>query len=188
MHWAFMQQSSQFRQDGHRDMGLLSRSYVACRSWGHGRIALVNIWSGAGVRTNVEEAYKYLMGHYEPGDRVLYLFGYSRGAHTVRVLAGMLHKCGLLTKGSNNLVPYATKIYKEEENGVAAGFKGSFSRECKPYFIGVWAEGASWSAAAPAELGLQSKRGQTSVLVRSGHPVGKGRTRPVGTTDSRGNC
>ena len=53
----------------------------------------------------------YLMGHYEPGDRVLYLFGYSRGAHTVRVLAGMLHKCGLLTKGSNNLVPYATKIY-----------------------------------------------------------------------------
>lgn len=51
---------------------------------------------------------------------------------------------------------HATKIYKEEENGVAAGFKGSFSRECKPYFIGVWAEGASWSAAAPAELGLQS--------------------------------
>ena len=98
---------------------------------------LVMAASGAGVQTNVEEAYKYLMDHYEPGDKV-YLFGYSRGAHTVRVLAGMLHKCGLLTKGSNNLVPYATKIYKEADNGIAAGFKGSFSRECKPYFIGVW--------------------------------------------------
>ena len=44
---------------------------------------------------------------------------------------------------------HATKIYKEEENGVAAGFKGSFSRECKPYFIGVWAEGASLVCGCP---------------------------------------
>ena len=54
MHWAFMQQSSQFRQDGHRDMGLLSRSYVACRSWGHGGIALVNLFYGRHGRTERE--------------------------------------------------------------------------------------------------------------------------------------
>ena len=93
--------------------------------------------SGAGIQTNVEEAYMYLMDNYEPGDKV-YLFGYSRGAHTVRALAGMLHKCGLLTKGSNNLVPYATRMYKEKNDAIAARFKGSFSRECKPHFIGVW--------------------------------------------------
>ena len=74
--------------------------------------------SGAGIGTNVEEAYKYLMDHYEPEDEI-YLFGYSRGAYTVRALAGMLNKCGLLTKGSNNLIPYASKIYNERGDEIA---------------------------------------------------------------------
>ena len=92
---------------------------------------------GSGVWTNVEQAYRYLMDSYDPGDRV-FIFGYSRGAHTARKLAGMLHKCGLLTRGSHNLVPYATRLYKKGDAEIAAGFKASFSRECKPHFIGVW--------------------------------------------------
>ena len=91
-----------------------------------------------GINDNVAEAYRYLMDCHEPGDRV-YLFGYSRGAHTVRVLAAMLHKCGLLTKGSVNLVPYMEDIYHKRGNdGIAANFKRSFTRECRPHFIGVW--------------------------------------------------
>ena len=94
--------------------------------------------TGTGLKGNIEEAYKYLMGCYEPEDRV-YLFGYSRGAHTVRVLAGMLHRCGLLTKGSDNLIPYMSRIYNDKNNSsIAVDFKGSFSRECKPHFNGVW--------------------------------------------------
>ena len=78
------------------------------------------------------------MDCYEAEDKI-FLFGYSRGAYTVRALAGMLHKCGLLTKGSNQLVPYASEIYRERDNDKrAAGFKSHFSRQCKPYFIGVW--------------------------------------------------
>ena len=91
-----------------------------------------------GLNGNVREAYRYLMACYEPEDQV-YLFGYSRGAHTVRVLAGMLHKCGLLTRGSENLIPYMTSIYGGKGNDrIAHGFRRSFSRECKPHFIGVW--------------------------------------------------
>ena len=91
-----------------------------------------------GLNGNVREAYRYLMACYEPTDQV-YLFGYSRGAHTVRVLAGMLHKCGLLTRGSENLVPYMTSIYRSKGNDdIAGGFRRSFSRKCKPHFIGVW--------------------------------------------------
>ena len=91
-----------------------------------------------GLNDNVREAYRYLMACYEPGDQI-YLFGYGRGAHTVRVLAGMLHKCGLLTRGSENLIPYMTSIYRRTGNDeIAAGFKRSFSRECKPHFTGVW--------------------------------------------------
>src|SRR5262245_58623619 len=51
-----------------------------------------------GVSTNLEDAYEYLMDKFEPGDKV-FLFGFSRGAFTVRALAGMLNKCGLLEKG-----------------------------------------------------------------------------------------
>ena len=93
---------------------------------------------GAGLQQNVEDAYRYLMDRYQTGDRV-FLFGFSRGAFTVRALAGMLHKCGLLQKGSNNLVPYASRIYNRRDNDdIATGFKETYSYECKPYFIGVW--------------------------------------------------
>jgi uncharacterized protein (DUF2235 family) len=103
------------------------------RGWKKAKMAI----TGKGVMVNVQEAYRYLMDCYEPGDRV-YLFGYSRGAYTVRVLVAMLHKCGLLTKGSSNLIPYAMEIYRKRDDKRVAGFKGSFSRECKPHFIGVW--------------------------------------------------
>ena len=93
---------------------------------------------GYGVKGNVAEAYKYLMNHYEHGDKI-YLFGFSRGAHTVRVLAGLIHKCGLLTKGSDNLIPHAVLMYYEKDNDeIAADFRNTFSRACKPFFIGVW--------------------------------------------------
>ena len=109
---------------------------------------LVASASGMGITSegldgNVREAYRYLMACYEPEDQV-YLFGYSRGAHTVRVLAGLLHKCGLLTRGSDNLVPYMNSIYRGKGNDhIADGFKRSFSRECRPHFLGVWDKVAS---------------------------------------------
>ena len=99
---------------------------------------LLGMAFGAGLQQNVEDAYRYLMDHYEEGDRV-FLFGFSRGAYTVRALAGMLHECGLLEKGSNNLIPYASKIYNShDKKGTAHGFKKTYSRECEPHFIGVW--------------------------------------------------
>src|SRR4029077_13362949 len=50
---------------------------------------------GRGLVGKVEGAYTFLMSRYEPGDRI-YLFGFSRGAYTVRALAGVLHLLGLL--------------------------------------------------------------------------------------------
>ena len=93
---------------------------------------------GWGLQQNIEDAYEYLMNHYEAGDR-LYLFGFSRGAFTVRALAGMLHKCGLLQKGSKNLIPYASAMYTTRDNdAIASGFKDTFCQPCQPFFIGVW--------------------------------------------------
>ncbi len=100
--------------------------------------ALADQATGYGLQRNVEDAYRYLMGSFEDGDRV-YLFGFSRGAFTVRSLAGMLYKCGLLDPGHANLVEYASKIYSTADNDdVARGFRNAFGRRCPVHFIGVW--------------------------------------------------
>lgn len=93
---------------------------------------------GYGLQANIEDAYEYLMNRYQPGDKV-FLFGFSRGAFTVRALAGMLFKVGLLQKGSKNLISYATTIYNTRgDDEIAAGFKETYCHECHPHFIGVW--------------------------------------------------
>ena len=51
------------------------------------------------------------MNVWEPDDRV-FLFGFSRGAYSVRVLAGFLYSFGLLHRGNDNLVPYAFRLFK----------------------------------------------------------------------------
>ena len=59
-------------------------------------------------------AYIYLMSHYEPGDRII-MFGFSRGAFIARLLAGMLERVGLLSKGLDEMVWMAWKIYEAWE-------------------------------------------------------------------------
>ncbi|MBL3529533.1 MAG: DUF2235 domain-containing protein [gamma proteobacterium endosymbiont of Lamellibrachia anaximandri] len=51
---------------------------------------------GYGLKRNVRELYKKLCRSYNEGDKI-YLFGFSRGAFTTRVLAGMIAYCGLKT-------------------------------------------------------------------------------------------
>lgn len=97
---------------------------------------------GRGMTRIIHDAYRYAMNSYRDGDR-LFLFGFSRGAYTVRALAGMVHKIGLLKKGSENLIPYATRLYKEhpenpEQWRVVNGFKKTFSKKCQIHFLGVW--------------------------------------------------
>ena len=94
--------------------------------------------AGSGLQENINDAYKFLMRRYEEGDKI-YLFGFSRGAFTVRSLAGMLHKCGLLRTRLDNMVPYAAKMYNKAGNDeIAERFKNTFSIPCPVHFIGVW--------------------------------------------------
>lgn len=54
--------------------------------------------SGRGITRNVADCYRFIVDHYEPGDRV-FLIGFSRGAYTVRCVANLLMYCGVLTRG-----------------------------------------------------------------------------------------
>jgi uncharacterized protein (DUF2235 family) len=101
---------------------------------------------GVGFLANVGDAYRYLMDVYEDGDQI-YLFGFSRGAYTVRALAGALHMFGLLCPGNNGLIPYVIRMYARRTRAaggmthtfeVAEGFKATFCRPCPIHFVGVW--------------------------------------------------
>jgi hypothetical protein len=50
---------------------------------------------GWGLSRNVKDLYKELARIYDPGDEI-YMFGFSRGAFTVRTLAGFIGTCGLI--------------------------------------------------------------------------------------------
>ncbi|REJ74020.1 MAG: DUF2235 domain-containing protein [Acidobacteria bacterium] len=93
---------------------------------------------GYGFDDNLEQAYTFLMEHYEEGDEI-YLFGFSRGAYTARVLAGWLKRCGLLHRGNQSLVPYARRLYAQKRHVAAQRFAKSFSsRQVEVAFLGLW--------------------------------------------------
>jgi len=50
---------------------------------------------GYGLKRNIRDLYKSLCRAYRPGDDI-YIFGFSRGAYTARVLAGLILSCGIL--------------------------------------------------------------------------------------------
>jgi uncharacterized protein (DUF2235 family) len=57
--------------------------------------ATIDAATGLGVPANVRRAYEYLCRNWHPGDEI-YMFGFSRGAFTIRTLIGMIHHEGLL--------------------------------------------------------------------------------------------
>ena len=109
---------------------------------------VIDLAFATSLEQNAGEAYTYLMDEYEPGDRI-YLFGFSRGAYTARLVAALLHHIGLLPRGSENLIPYALRLLrmgKKDTRGIGDDFRRTFSRpiagdaerRCPVHFIGVW--------------------------------------------------
>ena len=52
--------------------------------------------TGLGITQNIIDCYAEIIRVWQPGDRI-YLFGFSRGAYTVRCVAGVLKYCGVPT-------------------------------------------------------------------------------------------
>lgn len=87
---------------------------------------------------HVLSAYRYLCQTWEPGDRI-FIFGFSRGAFTARVLAGMVHKIGLLGRDNDELLPFAWDMFVQTRDpSLADGFRRTFGREVAIDFLGLW--------------------------------------------------
>jgi len=109
---------------------------------------------GNGLLRNVGDAYRYLMDTYEDGDEI-YLFGFSRGAFTVRALASLINVFGLLCHGNHGAIPYILDMYSKRTRDAKGRitqftsdevFKWQFSHAnpVKIKFCGLWDTVASY--------------------------------------------
>lgn len=98
---------------------------------------------GRGLEKNVMDGYRFIIHNYEAGDEI-YLFGFSRGAYTVRSLCGLLNNCHVLKGQFANKVEEAFALYKNSKypaNGTYSNqWKNDYSvpNSGAITFIGVW--------------------------------------------------
>ncbi|KAL8926598.1 MAG: hypothetical protein Q9172_001726 [Xanthocarpia lactea] len=105
---------------------------------------------GTSFDHHVIAGYRFIMRYYDEHDKI-FIFGFSRGAFTARFLARMISTVGLLSKGNEEMVPFAYRTYQEYEMGSGRfktadeserymqSFKTTFSRKkCKVHFLGLF--------------------------------------------------
>ncbi|KAM3433320.1 hypothetical protein NHJ13734_006502 [Beauveria thailandica] len=95
-------------------------------------IARINFWLARVAPSNVyaylaqrvREAYAFLCANYADGDEII-LLGWSRGAFTVRSVAGIIGKLGLLTReGMDSFVP----VFKDMQHWKDAAYEDPFPK------------------------------------------------------------
>lgn len=99
---------------------------------------------GDGVWDNVAQAYAFLCEQYQPDDRI-FLFGFSRGAFTVRAVSGLIDVFGLLRPAHLHMLPTLLRLYRNpgpHPNELKSGATQLRTRFCEAgvpvHFIGVW--------------------------------------------------
>ncbi|KAF9346269.1 hypothetical protein BGX26_002248 [Mortierella sp. AD094] len=70
----------------------LGRTFLEC---------LFNAATGSDIGRDCLDVYKYIVQHFDK-DHEIWMFGLSRGAYTVRCVAGMINNCGILKRRTNN--------------------------------------------------------------------------------------
>jgi uncharacterized protein (DUF2235 family) len=111
---------------------------------------------GTGIEDNIRVLYRFLVYNWQPGDEI-FLFGFSRGAFTVRTLAGFMSFAGLVQKRDDYYVPEIYACYEQSRGQGTPEWAKAFRdirtpRPCPAIkFIGVW--DTVGSLGAPGLLG-----------------------------------
>ena len=112
---------------------------------------------GYGLRRNVKELYTALAGCYAEGDSI-FLFGFSRGAFTVRVLAGLIFRCGLLPKDAPDFDATFANAYDlytphlQDFDAVQRFKRDQNVHEPHVHFLGLWDTVKSYGGIWPQSL------------------------------------
>jgi uncharacterized protein (DUF2235 family) len=122
-----------------------------------GIVRVAGLSIGYGLRRNVKELYTALARSYADGDSI-YLFGFSRGAFTVRVLAGLLFRCGLLPTDAPRFDDKFEQAYSlftphlQDFDAVARFKRDEHVRTPRVYFLGIWDTVKSYGGIWPQSL------------------------------------
>ncbi len=119
---------------------------------------------GFGLTRNVCKAWRWLITHYRPRDR-LFLFGFSRGAYTARSLAGLLGLCGIPQcdpADVNRVIREGIRIYRtrnrERRQRLADAFRATHTAwPGDVHFLGVWDTVGALGLPTPGPLGWWSR-------------------------------
>lgn len=108
---------------------------------GTGYFRLLSAAFGWGMSTNIMDCYRFLSLNYSPGDEV-YFFGFSRGAYTVRSLAGLIYNSGLPQRQHIRMIPRAYALYQNKkihpDDEAAVNFRLQYGQRIKITFLGCW--------------------------------------------------
>jgi uncharacterized protein (DUF2235 family) len=117
---------------------------------------------GYGLYANLQEMYQALARRYDPAADLIFLFGFSRGAFTVRALAGLLYRCGL-----------PSRRFADDDEAFACCFSqayASYKSHCEDWvridrfrktydaidvgvhFLGIWDTVKSYGGVRPQSL------------------------------------
>ncbi|KRO80137.1 MAG: hypothetical protein ABR85_05610, partial [OM182 bacterium BACL3 MAG-120619-bin3] len=101
--------------------------------------------TGAGIDKNIQDCYRFLVHNFAVGDE-LFFFGFSRGAYTVRSLAGLVRNAGILKSNKAERIPEAYAMYRRRgraaspDSLAAEDFRHQHCHADRTplAFIGVW--------------------------------------------------
>ena len=171
------------KQQAFYDPGLGSKMDGGWIKWGWGRwlYNMVSQATGLGITRNLIDCYAEIIRLYEPGDRI-WLFGFSRGAYTVRCVGGVLANCGVPTRRADGTAlrrdpksirsiaeegvkrvyqhgsGRAAERFREQRKELGRRFRSKYNSGTRdeanvaPYFIGVWDTVASTGVRWPIFL------------------------------------
>jgi uncharacterized protein (DUF2235 family) len=97
---------------------------------------------GTGMSAKICRAYQFIFDHMVSGDRI-FLFGFSRGAAIVALLAEFLDLFGVLPVGHQELISEAYNIFDQKDSDKRLRQANSFvaynnTTWCQIPFLGVW--------------------------------------------------
>ena len=109
------------------------------RGVGTGSLRLTGLVFARGLSKNILDCYRFIVDEYEENARI-FLFGFSRGAFTVRSLGGMISKCGILKRKHKDQIKDAFQLYKGgADEKTTNEFINKYSTQKNDiHFIGVW--------------------------------------------------
>jgi uncharacterized protein (DUF2235 family) len=114
---------------------------------------------GDGISLNIRDLYLFLVLNYRPGDE-LFLFGFSRGAYTVRSLAGLIRNCGILQDQYAERYAEAYALYRDRSDEthpsapLSARFRAQYAwPDFNIRFIGVWDTVGALGIPTPFQMG-----------------------------------